>query len=392
MLTKDKVCVVIPTGFDGGGTATLGIEYSKLGYDTYFLNNSKGSSCNVGRNSVNTFKDTEELLTIIEKYDRIILGLYYFRKGRADILDLSQIKKVYPEKEVIYIDCYRGNYSIKKRAKDILDKNYDIVWCLSPHIANEYIKLGQKAEVIDFNVYDWRNIEIIESNDLDKKIITVGRVAGVKGSINLLREAKLLSESNLTSDFYYIYEGLDYNVNKNGSVSMMPNLLESLVESKSFSNKKTHDYLMLHGNFNNYDEKLVTNRYNLFPTYNKEEGIQRWKHCKYGLMPYLGAGIHSKLSVYSHPECWDIAPEYCVYELSNAGVPILFSEDYAQRIGYNNSVFVYDKFDNVPNIIYNIERTDKAIYDINRKEQIQFFKDKSKEIREIINSKFLEEI
>ena len=393
-VAKERICVVVPTGLDGGGTTTLGLEYSKLGYDTYFFDINKNNSCKVDLEDTNIkfFNRTEELLTIIENYDRIILGLFYFKGNKAKVLDLTEIKKNYTNKEVIYVDCYRGNYRLKLRAEEIVDNNYDLVWCLSDHIAEKYNELGIKTKVLDFNLYNWEDRDIVDSSLLDKKVITVGRVAGMKGSINLLREAKTLCEDVDTRDFYYIYEGADYSVSKNGSYSIMMNLLEVLMKDADIKRKEPHDYLVLNKDYEEYDSKLVKDKYNFFPTYNKDIALDRWKYCKYALMPYLGVGDNSKTSVYKNPECWDRAPEYCVYELSNAGVPMFFSRDYADRIGYNNDIFIYDKFEDIPSLIKSIESQDISVYDEARREQISFFKEMAEKTKEDIEENFVENI
>lgn len=389
-----KTAIIVETGFDGGGTTKLGIEYSKLGLPVYFRDTVQPLQFkpdDIG--NIKLYNSDLELFDIANKYDRLIfLPLTLYDRNLAQSLHkLLKIRSYNRNVELCYLFCNRKSTRIKALLDLCNDNNFafDHYFSISKSLM-DYVKNCTYLNINAFTFSDYTNI----SMDNRKPIIfSAGRVESVKGTTSYFQS---INEKFLSDDYYYIHEGAKYSFNKNGNVSVSPQLF-SLFDMSSKPKKLRPSYKFL-----SYGESPSIDKLNIYPSYKLDDALHRWSNYYLGVCCILGSNSVCRkvksLFGYSfiaddlienekldkNSIIWNDVLEYADIEKISVGVPVIFSRKYAKKLNFLDERLIYDSFSEIPDKAHSL----KTYYEDCRNNQYNFFKDKQLNINKRIIEKF----
>lgn len=374
-----KTAIIIPTGFDGGGSTTLGYQFHKIGLDVYF-NNVVAHNQYRSQLDVNLYNSTEELIEILKDYEKVIFSLLAVRgKDLGDSINiLSDIKIALPNLKICYLNCGRKIGMLEDIIKDS-PINFDWIYSISPADT-----ICNNSSYLDINAYTFRDEFIsVEKSPI---IFTAGRVESVKG---IIRYFNSFTDSFKNDDYFYIHEGANFSFNKNGSVSTPLQMLTL----------KNNPNVV----FKNYGDSANIDKLNVYPSYNIDDIEKRWSTYYAGVCCILGSKSTQVSSLFDDSiSCKDPKEtallrrqpqwsglEYTNIEMIDVGVPVLFSKMYAQQVlGFDYEPLIYDRFEQIPKKVKELE----SCYTDAIKYQRDFFIQKQVKINQNIIKNFTENL
>ena len=352
------VAIVNTTGFDGGGIARLGIEYSKLGLDVYFkdmihpLQFKPNEVANV--KLYNTF---DELVSFISKYDRLIFLTFYDKYLEVNVKQLMELRNTYPNMEICYLYCDRNNKRLIKLL-DVLAKynaEFDYYFSINPNIDD----LVENVITLNVNAFTFPEASYnLKCRVRSNIVLTAGRTEAFKGVLNYFSS---IDDEFLESSYKYIHEGARYRFNNTGTVSTPVQLLSLFDITKSPKQLKSQ-YA-----FKDYGEEPCCGKLTIYPSYNPDDIYKRWSHYYAGICCILGTKnkLVKRGNLFSNQwvvddlrennlmtkklKLWTDAIEYANLEMIACGLPVLFSRKYAEVIGFDIEELIYNSFSEIPN-------------------------------------------
>lgn len=390
-----KTCIVNATGFDGGGIAKLGIEYSKLGFDVYFKDIVQLSNVRPKKlDNICFYTSVTELISIISKYDRVIFLTFYDKDLDINISDLAKVKIKNPQVEFCYLYCDR-NLDRLLILREYLKKynvEFDYYFSINPNISS----IVTNFRCLNVNAFTFDNVIIKPINDRQPIILTAGRLEAFKGVLSYFHS---IDVNFLSSEYYYIHEGGRFNFNKTGTVSTPPQLLTL------FDTTKSPKQLKSEFTFNHYGEEPVLHKLTIYPAYNPDD-INRWSSYYAGICCILGTkhkcrkvknflgtswvvdDLIEQKQIIKKSKLWTDAIEYVNLEMINIGLPVLFSRKYSEIIDFQDESLIYDSFSDIP---YKVTKL-KDNYEIVTQNQRNLFINRWSAINETIKNVFTEPI
>ena len=389
-----KTAIIAETGFDGGGTTKLGIEYSKLGLPVYFRNTIQPLQFkpdDVG--NIKLYESDSELFDIATKYERLIflpLALYD-RNLTPELHKLIKIRSNNRNVELCYLFCNRKSNRVEALL-NLCNENkfvFDHYFSISPSLS----KYVENCTYLNINAFTFFNYPDISKECRKPIIFSAGRVESVKGTTAYFQS---INDKFLSDDYYYIHEGAKYSFNKNGNVSVSPQLF-SLFDMNSKPKKLQYNYRFL-----SYEDFPSIDKLNIYPSYKLDDALSRWSTYYLGICCILGSSSVCRkvksLFGYSfitddasenerlnrNSRIWNDALEYADIEKISVGVPVLFSRKYAEKLNFLDERLIYDSFSEIPDKAHSLNN----YYEDCRNNQYNFFKDRQLNINKLIVGKF----
>lgn len=359
-----RVAIVNPVGFDRGGATTLCMQYTKLGFDVLF-NIAHPLDATLlpmyqDNPGVHMYKSTHELLTLVDKYDRLLFfNLWYGTTSVPDdvLADILLIAKTFPDKELCYIHCFRKIDDLHKLLPICQNNNFMFkhIFSLNP-LAKTVAGLCQ-VTVMDMNAVSLPIYDPVPLSERQPVIFSAGRTEAFKNTTKYLQS---IDDNFLKAvdGFICLHDGAGFTFHKTDEgVSCQPQLL-SLFD---LSNGKTlkPQYVMKH-----YDELPEPSKFNLYPAYTIYDIQNRWKFFYAGVCCILGTisgysriGLLNRYTIVDSRERtlttkkaqnWNSSLEYADIEKILFGVPVLFSRMYSEIIGFNDESLIYNSFSDIP--------------------------------------------
>lgn len=389
-----RTVIINSVGFDGGGIAKLGIEYSKLGFDVYFKNQVQPLQLRPEKLiNINFYSTTAELSAIISKYDRVIFLTVYDKYLDDFVATVTTLKSRFSNIEFCYLYCDR-NVERLFRLLDYLKKyniQFDRYFSINPNIVN-VVPNCEYLNVNAFTFYKLKPKSVVARKPI---VLTAGRVEGFKGVLSYFHN---IDVNFLDNEYYYIHEGARFNFNKSGTISSPPQLLSLFDTTKSPKVPKPEFA------FNEYGDLPIQHKLTIYPSYNPDD-IFRWSDYYAGICCILGTknkckriksfvesrwvvddAIENK-QIAKKAKIWNSAIEYVNLEMIDVGLPVLFSRKYSEIIGFYDDSLIYDSFSDIPNKV-NLLRAD---YDKICQRQRAFFVDKWSTVNDTILRTFTNE-
>lgn len=384
-----KTVIVNSVGFDGGGIAKLGIEYSKLGFDVYFKNTVLPLQFRPNKIAdVQFYENEQDLISIISEYDRVIFLTFYDADLDNTVASLVRLRLALPNVEFCYLYCDR-RISRLSLLLDVLKKHkmeFDHYFSINLNISS----VVHNCTSLNVNAFTFSVPQVTE--DRENIVLTAGRVEGVKGTLSYFRS---VDRDFLNSDFYYIHEGARFNFNKSGTISSPPQLLMCFDTTER--PKKLKSEFM----FKSYGESPEFDKLTIYPSYSIDD-IDRWSNYYAGICCILGSRsrcrniknlVDSKWIADDRKEdalltknskLWGDAIEYANLEMIDVGLPVLFSRKYSELIDFHEDRLIYDSFSSIPNKLKML----KDDYDTVRKIQYDIFREKQVIVNDKIKDVF----
>ena len=389
-----KTVIINTVGFDGGGIARLGIEYSKLGFDVYFKNTIK--YLQIKPTNIGEIKFYDDLHLILPNYDRAIFLTFYDDNLQITVRELITLKKKFSNIEFWYLYCDRNLVRLEKLLSILKEENFNLFdgyFSINPNIfalVNNYVYLN-------VNAYTFKSCDMKPLNERKRIVLTAGRTEGFKG---VLLYFSFINKEFLDTDYYYIHEGANFSFNKFGRVSVPPQLLNL------FDTNVSPKVIKPEFSFNKYGDEPVFDKFTIYPSYNSDSIMNRWSNYYAGICCILGSKSISRpvknlIGGYNwvlddkientliNKKCkiWNDAIEYANIEMIEAGLPVLFSRKYSQIIGFSDEHLIYDAFSMIP------LKLDELMTDYNsiREKQYTFFVKKQTKINNYIKKVFVTE-
>ena len=360
-MIKSDVAIINQVGFDGGGISKLGIEYSKLGFDVYFKDVIQPlqfkPEC---ENTIRLYNKNSDLVDIISKYKRIIFLPFTFELSLMEkrFCEIIEICKKFSNIEFCYIYCTRKIEHLKVLCE--LQNKYEFkfnkIFTLSPRVKG----MCDNIVCTNINAYSFPKFSSVSLEDKSNIILTAGRVEGVKGVLSYFNS---ISDDFLDGDYTYIHEGAKFKYNKNGNISVSPQLFclfEQLTPKKIV--KDTFE-------FNQYDDFPVADRVTIYPSYSLDRPLKYWPYYYAGICCILGTKnpcikqttflgtnwiISNKTEntrITNQLDLWNDDLEYTTLEMIASGIPVFFSRNYAEILNYHDDRVIYSCFSDIPKMI-----------------------------------------
>ncbi len=399
-----RVAIINPVGFDRGGATTLCMQYTNLGFDAIFnvAHPLDVNLLSIYQNNcrVYTYKSVHELLTLVNKYDRLLFfNLWYGTMSVPDnvLSDILLISKTFPDKELCYIHCFRKTDDLLKllpicRNNDFMFRH---IFSLNP-LAKTIVGLCP-VTVMDMNAVTLQKYEPVPRNKRQPVVFSAGRTEAFKNTTKYLQsiDDKFLEAAD---GFIYLHDGAGFTFHKNDSgVSCQPQLL-SLFD---LSNGKTlkSQYVVKH-----YGETPESNKFNLYPAYTIADVQDRWRFFYAGVCCILGVvSGYSKSNLFNtytiidqkergltikKAQNWNESLEYADIEKILYGVPVLFSRMYSKIIGFSDERLIYNSFSDIPSLVKNLSN----YYDDARINQYEWLVNKVKHTNDNIIEQFTKDL
>ena len=386
-----NTAIIINTGFDDGGSTTLGLEYHKLGLDVYFrnyMNPSMYRSQYKPTEKYKTYDIESDLLNIAKNYNRLIFGhlsTHYTNINCYKIL--SEIKKTYPNLEICTLYCdrkYRTLKTLLPKLKETYNFEFDKFFTFIPGVKQDY---PEKTELLDINAYSFPNTMFKEERQ--NIILTSGRVEGYKG---LLRYMSSFNDNMFIDGFNYIHQGAKISIKPNGSYVVTVQLLSL------FDRTKKPMELIYPIAIKNYGEPPENNKLTIYPAYNREN-ITEWSNYFCSVSCILGTKSRwedqqgkrnrEQTLIKNTKSYWKYGIEYADIEKIAMGVPMLISINYAELLGFTQKELIYNSFYDIPQLVQNLYK-DKNLYKESYFKQLEFFKNRQIEVNNKIIKAFKE--
>lgn len=387
-----KTAIIIPTGFDGGGSTTLGYEYDKLGLDVYFKNIIQSGQYKSNQ-EYKTYNTDEELISILENYDKVIISLLAIRdkdiEKEAQIL--VKLRKTLPHLKICYLNCSRPANMFCELLNVCESLNFEFDWVYS--ISPLTLKYVNNCSYMQINAYTFKH----DALDIEKLpiIFTAGRVEAFKGTI---RYFNAVDEDFLSDDmFYYIHEGANFSVSSNDKLSVplqMLSLFDTTVRPKQLKSQFV---------FKQYGETPELHKITIYPSYNIDDIKDRWSKYYAGICCILGSHSKQKIDLFNNVYCedrrentvlakqlryWGNCMEYVNIEMIDLGIPVFISRMYANILDFHYEPLIYDCYVDIPQKIKEIN----TCYNEAREYQRNWLVTQQEVINNIIINKFTEDI
>ena len=366
-ISKD-VCYIGDTGFDSGGSASLGIWFHRVfNIPLYF----KGDNSHL--ETVNMYSNYDELYNMLEIKQPKLMIIFPNITGKPitqktyDFMNaLYKIREKFDSK-IVMLDCTRKGFTYKNKTdnanKEFSDCfQFDAIWSISKADEERYKGSYKEYKYLDINIYQLGN-KILENRD--RTIGYVTRFVAMKGINRLLTEMTKSTYGNIP----YIYLGNDHTPQSLDGKGMrgVPMTVVSFYTSFP-ENKHPKDCFSMKLSL---DDSIVDDKVNIYPRYTIDNIEQVFSKVGLAICPTL-ARQHSKnistslnmpdwwnitnddntqikrddTYIKRNKDWWGIAMEYVNYEFIDYGIPVMFSRDYCET---------YDKtmIDSFPELIYN---------------------------------------
>lgn len=386
MMKQDEVLIVAPSGFDGGGAATLCKQWSKLGFRTLFKDTCKEGVKPFDKAEV--YKTGELLGRVKENgIKRVIVMLIIAKEIKYNYDELKSLKD--NGVELFLINCDRTVNSKNGVAfihvmNDRNDLFFDKHLFLSSK-NSEYVheSFNVPTQSLNLNAYVFNDIySSVPLKERNNYVLSLGRGEAFKGSKYYFQSLPEMMKQDITKELYWNHEGyghkwkiVDGKVRVNGAFQHISGL------SNGFPEKEQLPWLNIATDINNYEKSLKKGLVNVFSTYNQEDSIERHRHSLISVCPTMGRvydkqkseietlfgpvnDINKKMRredsrINARKYCWRDAIEYVNIELIDEYVPVLFSTDYAETFLIDNKntmksfvdIPTYDKYTDIPGII-----------------------------------------
>lgn len=386
-----KTAIIINTGFDGGGSTTLGYEYHKLGLDVYFkdkvaYNQTRGSG------DYKTYKNDKELIQILADYDKVIFSLLAIQKKHLPqaFKTVLKVSSEYPNIKICYLNCGR-KLDMLYRLLELCKENkfeFDHIYSICP--ADKPI---DNYTYMHINAYTFRQ-DPVESTNKFNYVLSAGRVESLKGTIRYFNN---FDEPFNSDDFYYVHHGANIKFNDNGTISVPVQLL-LYFDTSVKPMKPLSKY-----NFIDYGTDPKIDKLNIYPSYSIDD-IADWSNYYCGICCILGSKSVTKVGLFDNQlycenkaentilnkqlSFWDSCMEYVNVEMIDIGLPVLISKMYANVLGFTDDRLIYNSFSEIPAKVAKLQ--DK--YDEIRLSQREWLVGKQAEINENIVKKFTESV
>ena len=344
-ITKD-VCWIGDTGFDGGGSASLGIYFHKIfKMPLYF----KGTNQLI--DTVTMYNTYDELYSLLKEQRPKVIILFpdisskvistkHYKLGNV----VNTIKSEF-ESKLVLIDCTRKGNNLKDQTVEGIQKlgdcfDIDEIWSINEINRERYKDICKDYKCLDINLYCSENIQL---TDRERTIGYPTRFVAMKGVLRLLN-----SMQRQSTKIPYVYLGNDHTVKalkEKGTVGgpmqvvqMFSNYPENKIPKDCFSMKCS------------VDEPIVEDKINIYPRYNVDDKLKVFSKIGIAVCPSLAKEYsenNKKDNSYieKNKKYWYHAMEYVNYELIDYGIPVMFSRDYCNT---------YDKtmIDEFPELVY----------------------------------------
>ncbi len=386
-----KTAIIINTGFDGGGSTTLGYEFDKIGLDVFFRDITKIKNTKTS-NIYKTYKSNEELVKLLATYEKVIFSLLAVSLNDTDkAFDVVlQVKRAYPHMKICYLNCARLEKLFQEvlRVSALHGFSFDRVYSIADNAKQYYDKVTPML----INAYTFRE-KLIEC-EKQPIVFSAGRVEAVKGTTQYFQN---FSEEFKKDEYYYIHEGATFNFTKTNGISCPPQLL-SLFETGISPKQPKESY-----RFCNYGELPMIDKLNIYSSYSKDD-IDRWSTYYAGICTILGSVSKQSSSLFTNDiicanktennrlhkrrDIWGGSLEYANIEMIDMGIPVLLSRMYASIVGFTDEYLIYDCFSDIPRKVKELENH----YDEVRLSQRAWLVNKQDRINKSIIERFEEDI
>lgn len=388
-----KTVIINATGFDGGGIAKLGIEYSKLGFDVYFKDIVHPLQFKpLGLANIKFYDTITELKEIISIYDRVIFLTFYDNDLDSAVSNIAKLRTELPNIEFCYLYCDR-NIDRLLRLLTYLKKysvDFDYYFSINPNV----LDIVENCIYLNVNAFTFLETAYLSLCERNKIVLTAGRVEAFKGTLSYF---KSIDTKFLDSDYYFIHEGARFNFNKSGTISTPPQLLALFDISKSPKQLKP-EFL-----FKCYGDEPVSGKLTIYPSYSLD-AINRWSNYYAGICCILGSKSSCKKIksligntwvaedsrenslLVKKAKIWGPAVEYANLEMIDCGLPVLFSRKYSEVINFYEDALIYDSFSQIPDKLDELKNN----YSIIQQKQHDLFVDRQNAINTRIKKVFTE--
>lgn len=392
-----KTAIVNVVGFDGGGIAKLGIEYSKIGLDVYFNDviqplQFKPNDCG----NIKVFSFDLDIDIVLSNYDRIIfLPLTINDKDlEKQFCKVISLRKRYQNVEFCYLYCGRKLKHLMNLLE--LQAKYNFTFDHYFSITPKLLDYVESASYLIINAYTFPNIKVIKPlEDRTNVVFTAGRVESVKGVTAYFQS---INNEFFNGEYIYIHEGAKFSINKSGTVSTSPQLFTV------FDMTKSPKCVKAEFDFAKYGDPPKSNKLTIYPSYCLDY-VAEWSKYYAGICCILGTKSKSVRSnnlfsnsivatdkieesrLVKQEIYWNTALEYVNLEMIAYGVPVLFSNKYANLIGFNDDRLIYNKFTDIPQKVHEL----KTYYDDARNQQYDWIVNNWKSVNSNIVKEFTKE-
>ena len=382
--------IVNELGFDGGGVAKLGIEFSKLGLPTLFKNVIQPlqyKAEDLGKIVLyENFNDIEDIV-LKQQYNRIIFLQFTINKNDLEkkILAIKNLKARLVNVDFCFIYCARKLNYWNEMYTILCNHHFQFDYYFS--ITKKLSDVLNNCKYININAYTFPKRTVnVQYEEKQKVVFTAGRVESVKGILSYFQ----CCDSLIDGKYLYIHEGAKFNFNKTGNVSVTPQLL-SLFDVRCSPKKVIFPF-----EFKDYSELPDKNRLTIYPSYPMSSRLNKWSNYLVGVCCILGTKSKcvNKSTLFGNnwiaidtkeekrisniQEYWSDALEYVTIEMISYGIPVLFSRKYATLLKFTDERLIYDSFKDINKKV--IEIDNKDVYDEVRYNQFMFFYNKQDEI------------
>lgn len=388
-----NVCIVNDVGFDGGGIAKLGIEYSKLGFDVYFKDTTLPLQIRPNKTAtVRFYANEDDLIGIISKYDRVIFLTFYDNDLDSKVATLLKLRLALPSVEFCYLYCDRrvDRLLLLLKFMEKYNVKFDYYFSINPNI----LSIVPNCIYLNVNAFTFSKSDF---NSRRKNIVlTAGRVEGFKGTLSYFNN---IDSDFLHSDFYYVHEGARFNFNKSGTISSPPQLL--MCFDTTVKPKKLRPEFA----FKRYGELPEFDKLTIYPSYSVDD-INRWSNYYAGICCILGSKSSCKniknlignnwivedsrenSLLTKKAKIWGSAVEYANLEMIDCGLPVLFSRKYSEIIDFHEDALIYNSFSQIPDKLDGL----KVNYFTIQQKQHDLFVDRQHTINAQIKQVFTESL
>ena len=386
-----KTAIILPTGFDGGGSTTLGYEFDKIGLDVYFKNIIQDGQYKPIK-EYKTYTSDEELINILKDYEKVIISLLAIRDKNVEKESsiLIKLREQLPHLKICYLNCGRKvkMFCEVLRICKKINFEFDWVYSISP-LASKYFN---KCSYMKINAYTFKD-EVLESKK-SPIVFTAGRVESLKG---IIRYFNAIDDTFLKDDFYYIHEGANYSIGSKGNVSVPFQMLPLF--DTTVSPKKLKSQFVL----KQFNEVPELHKFTLYPSYNIDDIKYRWSSYYAGICCILGSQSKQKIDLFGSVYCldkrensvlnkqleyWDNCMEYVNIEMIDLGIPVFISRMYAHVLNFDCEALIYDCYSDIPKKVRALEMT----YESSREYQRNWLISQQDSINNNIIKKFTEDI
>jgi hypothetical protein len=396
MMDRSRIAIVLPSGFDGGGSAMLGYQWWKLGFPAFFKNHCKKHIRPFP--GVFTYESGELL-------DKLRAG----NVSRIIVMSMlnDDVRKNYDELRSVHdagisawiVNCQRmedNSYAenIMRMLTDdgglFFDRYLFLSDRLAVKIAGEY---NVQTSALNMNAYTFTDSPSVPLTDRDKIILSLGRGEAFKGAPYYFKAVPEIMKDPRSLQWCWTHEGFTHEWKKDprtgdviisGSIQAIQALSTGLPGKIQLPGIKADTAV-------NDDGKTLSpparGCMNVYSTYDFNASEERHRRSLIAVCPTMGRvqkPAPGPVNLFSEKTpltvsredrrinrarpSWKTAMEYANIELIDYHVPVLFSTDYAETLDLGDGktmkdavdVPTYDWYGQLPDLIASVTRSEET--------------------------------